>query len=135
MEWQKESTLKCIKEVTEGRGKVRLGLGCRILVSEMLRGNPEDEFDEELSEVDDEHDVPSLTGPLLLLLTTAGVSVEAAGDDSVEFERLGWLDSCMRTEKRLQIPATMRTSPFSSSIQHNGVTSHHVAELMNFTNT
>jgi len=64
-------------------------------VSEMLRGSPEDEFDEELSEVD-ELEGPSLE-ETLVAMTTSGESME---DESVEFERFVWLDSCMRTEKR-----------------------------------
>lgn len=38
------ATLKCIREVTEGSGRVRLGRPCRIFVSEMLLGSPADEL-------------------------------------------------------------------------------------------
>lgn len=80
-----QSTLKCIREVTEGRGNVRLGLPCRSFVSEMLLGKttPDavEEFAASFSDVD---------GTSFLSLVVVVVVVVAA--------LVGMPESCMRTE-------------------------------------
>lgn len=77
--WTCETTLKCISDVTEGRGRVRLGLPWRSFVSEMLRGRPAatrhdcevpTEVEEFSSDEDDRpcDEDPSFVSLLLLLL-------------------------------------------------------------------
>lgn len=86
--------MKCIKEVTDGSGRVRFGRPCRILVSEMLRGSPVVEVDA-TSKCDDGV-VPVHSSPPVWM-ESEFVLGPPISEESLETVGFDWHDSCMRT--------------------------------------